>query len=150
MPSCCAFLDQVSGLISIPLPPAGGSGITPMLQLIKHVLSDPCDRTQLELLFANKSEEDIMLRDQLEQLAAKHPKQLKIWYTVDKAPPGTLLCIKINGFVSVSVSPLGKQRRKFYALRGINVFNALMSFMPIGGALNTFTPCFYRCRSILR
>lgn len=67
---------------------AGGSGITPMLQLIKHVLSDPTDDTQLELLFANKSVEDIMLRDQLDDLAAKHPKQLKVWYTVDKAPAG--------------------------------------------------------------
>lgn len=68
---------------------AGGSGITPMLQLIKHVLKDPSDKTQLELLFANKSEEDIMLREQIEALAAKHPDQLKVWYTVDKAPAGT-------------------------------------------------------------
>lgn len=67
---------------------AGGSGITPMLQLVKHVLKDPTDDTQLELLFANKSEEDIMLRDQLDDLAAKHPKQFKVWYTVDKAPEG--------------------------------------------------------------
>lgn len=59
-----------------------------MLQLIEHVLADPADHTQLELLFANKSVEDIMLRDQLEELAAKHPQQLKIWYTVDKAPAG--------------------------------------------------------------
>lgn len=64
--------------------------MTPMLQLIKHVLSDPTDDTQLELLFANKSEEDIMLRNQLDELAAKHPKQLKIWYTVDKAPAGKM------------------------------------------------------------
>ncbi|KAK3907454.1 NADH-cytochrome b5 reductase 2 [Frankliniella fusca] len=67
---------------------AGGSGITPMLQLIKHVLKDPEDDTQLELLFANKSEEDIMLRDQLDELAARHPDQFKVWYTVDKAPQG--------------------------------------------------------------
>ncbi|KAJ1520492.1 hypothetical protein ONE63_003618 [Megalurothrips usitatus] len=79
---------------------AGGSGITPMLQLIKHVVGDPTDDTKLELLFANKSEEDIMLRDQLEALAAKHPDQLKIWYTVDKAPAGWAYS---QGFISADM-----------------------------------------------
>lgn len=79
---------------------AGGSGVTPMLQLIKHVVADPADDTKLELLFANKSEEDIMLRDQLEELAAKHPKQLKLWYTVDKAPKGWKFS---EGFISADM-----------------------------------------------
>ncbi|XP_023180204.1 NADH-cytochrome b5 reductase 3 isoform X3 [Drosophila hydei] len=65
---------------------AGGSGITPMLQLVREVLkrSDK-DKTQLALLFANQSEKDILLRDELDELAKKHPDQFKVWYTVDKA-----------------------------------------------------------------
>ena len=33
---------------------AGGTGITPMLQLIRHVLKDKDDKTELMLLFANQ------------------------------------------------------------------------------------------------
>nr|NP_001036600.1 uncharacterized protein Dmel_CG5946, isoform D [Drosophila melanogaster]ABI31248.1 uncharacterized protein Dmel_CG5946, isoform D [Drosophila melanogaster] len=65
---------------------AGGTGITPMLQLAREVLkrSDK-DKTELALLFANQSEKDILLRAELDELAQKHPDQFKIWYTVDKA-----------------------------------------------------------------
>lgn len=48
---------------------AGGTGITPMLQIIREVLSNPDDRTQVSLVFANISEEDILLRDELDALA---------------------------------------------------------------------------------
>lgn len=41
---------------------AGGTGITPMLQIITHVLKHEDDPTQLSLLFANQTEEDILLR----------------------------------------------------------------------------------------
>jgi len=64
---------------------AGGTGITPMLQLAREVLSHPSDTTKLSLLFANQSEADILLRDELDQLAEKYPEQFKVWYTVDKA-----------------------------------------------------------------
>jgi len=33
---------------------AGGTGITPMLQLIRQCLKDPTDKTKLWLLFANQ------------------------------------------------------------------------------------------------
>ncbi|KAJ1814718.1 hypothetical protein LPJ75_002650, partial [Coemansia sp. RSA 2598] len=64
---------------------AGGSGITPMLQLIQHVLEDPSDNTRLTLVFANKSEDDIILREKLDSLAKEHPEQFKLHYIVDKA-----------------------------------------------------------------
>lgn len=79
---------------------AGGSGLAPMLQLVKHVLADPTDGTQLELLFANKTEDDIILRDHLDELASKHPEQLRVWYTLDKAPPGWEFS---EGFVSADM-----------------------------------------------
>lgn len=33
---------------------AGGTGITPMLQLVRQVLKDKSDKTELSLLFANQ------------------------------------------------------------------------------------------------
>ena len=47
---------------------AGGTGITPMLQVIRAILKDPSDRTELWLIFANQAEEDILLRKELEGL----------------------------------------------------------------------------------
>ena len=41
---------------------AGGSGITPMLQVITAVLNDPNDNTEMALLYANRTEGDILVR----------------------------------------------------------------------------------------
>lgn len=67
---------------------AGGTGITPMLQLIRNVLVTNAgrDRTRLALLYANQTEEDILLRRELDQLARDYPDQFSVWYTVDRAP----------------------------------------------------------------
>ncbi|KAJ2766514.1 hypothetical protein IWQ56_003696 [Coemansia nantahalensis] len=64
---------------------AGGSGITPMIQLIQHVLADPADKTKLTLVFANKSEDDIILRSVLDDYERKHPGRFTVHYVVDKA-----------------------------------------------------------------
>ncbi|MEW5305661.1 MAG: hypothetical protein WDW36_008187 [Sanguina aurantia] len=62
---------------------AGGTGITPMLQLIDAVLSNPDDRTELSLIFANNSEDDIILRNHIDNLAKTH-KNFKVYYVVSK------------------------------------------------------------------
>ncbi|CAD7081343.1 unnamed protein product [Hermetia illucens] len=68
---------------------AGGTGITPMLQLVREILKhSDTDRTELSLIFANQTEKDILLRDELDSLAKAHPQQFKVWYTLDKAPEG--------------------------------------------------------------
>ncbi|KAK2646004.1 hypothetical protein Ddye_021199 [Dipteronia dyeriana] len=61
---------------------AGGTGITPMLQVIEAILKNPDDNTQVSLLYANVSPDDILLQQKLDVLAASHPN-LKIFYTVD-------------------------------------------------------------------
>jgi cytochrome-b5 reductase len=59
----------------------GGTGITPMLQIIRAILKDPNDKTELWLLFANQAEEDILLRKELESI----PKErFHLWYTLDR------------------------------------------------------------------
>merc|ERR1711967_153216 len=52
------------------------------------ILKDPTDTTSISLIYANQTEDDILVRDMLEGLAAKHPKQLKIHYTLDRPPKG--------------------------------------------------------------
>uniref|UniRef100_A0A672JDN8 NADH-cytochrome b5 reductase n=1 Tax=Salarias fasciatus TaxID=181472 RepID=A0A672JDN8_SALFA len=65
---------------------AGGTGITPMLQIITAVMKDPQDRTVCHLLFANQTEKDILLRPELEEIQVNHPERFKLWFTVDRAP----------------------------------------------------------------
>ncbi|CAH1966977.1 unnamed protein product [Acanthoscelides obtectus] len=67
---------------------AGGVGITPILQLIRHAVKDSNDKTKMALLFANQTERDILLRDELEDVAKKFPGRFKFWYTLDKAEEG--------------------------------------------------------------
>lgn len=65
---------------------AGGTGITPMLQLTREILTRANETTlKLALLFANQSENDILLRNELDSLAAEYPNNFKVWYTVDTA-----------------------------------------------------------------
>uniref|UniRef100_A0A4W6C4N9 cytochrome-b5 reductase n=1 Tax=Lates calcarifer TaxID=8187 RepID=A0A4W6C4N9_LATCA len=65
---------------------AGGTGITPMLQLITAVMKDPQDKTVCHLLFANQTEKDILLRPELEEIQVNHPDRFKLWFTLDRAP----------------------------------------------------------------
>uniref|UniRef100_A0A8C9X851 NADH-cytochrome b5 reductase n=1 Tax=Sander lucioperca TaxID=283035 RepID=A0A8C9X851_SANLU len=65
---------------------AGGTGITPMLQLITAMMKDPQDKTVCHLLFANQTEKDILLRPELEEIQVNHPDRFKLWFTLDKAP----------------------------------------------------------------
>ncbi len=65
---------------------AGGTGITPMYQLLQTIHQDCFDDTQASLVFANRTPEDILLRPELDRLARKVPDQFKVWYTVDHVP----------------------------------------------------------------
>ncbi|KAI1719811.1 oxidoreductase FAD-binding domain-containing protein [Ditylenchus destructor] len=63
---------------------AGGTGITPQLQIISDILKHPDDPTKISLLFANQTERDILLREELERLQEEHPTRLKVWFTIDR------------------------------------------------------------------
>jgi cytochrome-b5 reductase len=66
---------------------AGGTGVTPMVQLVRAILSDPRDRTEVRLILANKTRGDIMLKEELDALAAAHP-QFSVVYTLDSPDEG--------------------------------------------------------------
>lgn len=67
---------------------AGGTGITPMLQLLRQVFKDPDDECNCWLLFANQTEKDILLKEELEELAHENPSRMKLWYTLDRPEDG--------------------------------------------------------------
>ncbi|CAN1173490.1 Nitrate reductase [NAD(P)H] [Linum perenne] len=63
---------------------AGGTGITPIYQVIQAVLRDPEDRTEMYIVYANRTEDDILLRDELDEWA-RTDERLKVWYVVSKS-----------------------------------------------------------------
>ena len=66
---------------------AGGTGITPMLQVLHAIFRDSKDSTTTaSLLFANQTEDDILVREELESLAKEYPDRFKLHYTLDRPP----------------------------------------------------------------
>ncbi|ODV91458.1 hypothetical protein CANCADRAFT_71204 [Tortispora caseinolytica NRRL Y-17796] len=65
---------------------AGGSGITPMLQIIKAILKNPNDKTKITLIYANVNYDDILLKDDLDALVAKYPDRIKVKYVLNNPP----------------------------------------------------------------
>ncbi|KIJ61879.1 hypothetical protein HYDPIDRAFT_95803 [Hydnomerulius pinastri MD-312] len=65
----------------------GGSGITPILQVLRSILHDDSDtETKVWLISANKTEDDILCRHELDSLVAKHgPDRFKLHYVLSKA-----------------------------------------------------------------
>lgn len=51
---------------------AGGSGLTPMLQVIKEIERNPEDKTQVSFIFANQSVDDILLKKELDEIASRN------------------------------------------------------------------------------
>lgn len=65
---------------------AGGTGITPMLQIIRAALKNPADRTKLSLIYANVNFDDILLKKELDDLAAKYPHRFTVYYVLNNSP----------------------------------------------------------------
>lgn len=64
---------------------AGGTGITPMLQVLNAIFTNPGDPSvKVKMIYANQTPDDILVREELEALAAKHPDRFQLWYTVDR------------------------------------------------------------------
>lgn len=64
---------------------AGGTGVTPLLSIARAILADPSDHTHVSLLFANNTEDDIILRPELDRLAEQH-SNFKVWYVLVDPP----------------------------------------------------------------
>jgi len=65
---------------------AGGSGITPVLQVMTNLLRDPAAKVRVWVLYANQTEQDILCRDMLQRF--EQDPRVRVWYTVDRPAPG--------------------------------------------------------------
>ncbi|KAG5786330.1 hypothetical protein H9Q73_000064 [Fusarium xylarioides] len=66
---------------------AGGTGITPMLQIIKAIIRGRKggDKTEVDLIFANVNPEDILLKEDIDKLATEDDK-LRVYYVLNNPP----------------------------------------------------------------
>lgn len=76
-----------------------------MLQLARDVTKNrDTDPTKLALLFANQTEDDILLRKELDELAQQHPDRFKVWYTLDNVTDGKYtFVITLDEFDNIDV-----------------------------------------------
>ncbi|KAJ7965621.1 Nitrate reductase [Quillaja saponaria] len=63
---------------------AGGTGITPIYQVVQAILKDPEDETEMYVVYANRTEDDILLREELDEWAKKYDR-FKVWYVVQES-----------------------------------------------------------------
>nr|WP_236666722.1 ferredoxin--NADP reductase [Nonomuraea sp. K271] len=66
---------------------AAGSGITPMMSIIRTVLASSPDAT-ITLLYGNRTEADIIFARQLAALCKAHPGRLTVHHVLSKPAPG--------------------------------------------------------------
>lgn len=69
---------------------AGGTGITPMLQVIRAIVrgrprNGGKDTTEVDLIFANVNFEDILLKEDLDSLAKEDPG-FRVYYVLNNPP----------------------------------------------------------------
>jgi cytochrome-b5 reductase len=69
---------------------AGGTGITPMLQVIRAIVrgrprNGGNDRTKVDLIFANVNPDDILLKEDLDTLA-KEDEGFRVYYVLNNPP----------------------------------------------------------------
>lgn len=68
---------------------AGGSGITPCLQILNEVVRNADDRTEVTLLYSNKTGADVLALEELERAAAAKPNVRVVHFiTREEAPSG--------------------------------------------------------------
>jgi nitrate reductase (NAD(P)H) len=66
----------------------GGSGITPIFQVLRAVMKDVQDPTECVVLDGNRVEEDILCKKELDAMAASNRQRCRIIYTLSR--PGSL------------------------------------------------------------
>ncbi len=65
---------------------AGGSGITPIYQIIKYAIKNKDYSVKFFILYANQTPNDIILYNELLELSKNYKDIINIWFTIDKNP----------------------------------------------------------------
>ena len=102
---------------------AGGTGITPMLQIIRAIIrgrpkNGGSDTTEVDLLFANVNKEDILLKEDLDALATEDDG-FRVHYVLNNPPE------KWDGGVGFVTTDMIKVATEFYSLlQGLLTFSS--------------------------
>lgn len=66
---------------------AGGSGITPVMSILKAALT--AGTGHLALVYANRDGDSVIFRDELQRLETRHPDRLRVvhWFDAAQGPP---------------------------------------------------------------
>ncbi|KAL9582540.1 MAG: hypothetical protein Q9212_003235 [Teloschistes hypoglaucus] len=65
-----------------------GSGVTPIFQVFRAVMSDELDTTRCTVLSGNRLVEDILCKEDMDALAKGNETRAEVLYTLTKAPEG--------------------------------------------------------------
>ncbi|KAK5781248.1 cytochrome-b5 reductase PWA37_004893 [Arxiozyma heterogenica] len=78
-----------------------GTGITPLFQLARHIVENPNDNTKVDLIYGNKTPNDILLKHELDALHKKYPDKFNVSYFVDSKESNLDSDSKLHlGFIS--------------------------------------------------
>ncbi|TYZ62759.1 hypothetical protein PybrP1_004158 [[Pythium] brassicae (nom. inval.)] len=61
---------------------AGGTGITPIYQIMRAILTNPRDETKVALIYCVRSATDLLLQKELEQLQRLKPAQCELFFAL--------------------------------------------------------------------
>lgn len=75
--------DRANNYIMI----GGGSGITPLMSIIKTILKEE-PKSNITLLYASRDEDSIIFKSELDEIQEKHSDQFKIEYVLSKPKNG--------------------------------------------------------------
>jgi cytochrome-b5 reductase len=97
-PNMCSHIGMI----------AGGTGITPMLQIIRAIVrgrprNGGTDKTEVDLIFANVNSDDILLREDLDRLA-EEDEGFRVHYVLNNPPDGWTGGV---GFVTADMIKVG-------------------------------------------
>ena len=67
---------------------AGGTGVAPFVQIARHLLDDASDTTIMSLLCVNRTEADILMKEDIERLARDHPSRFRVRYSLTRVHGG--------------------------------------------------------------
>jgi len=103
---------------------AGGSGITPVISLIKSALA--ASGRRLKLVYANRDAASIIFRAELDALAARHPERLAVVHSLDVR----------DGFLTperVRAEAAGREEAEFYLCGPGSFMDAVESGLDAAG-----------------
>mmetsp|Transcript_2004 Transcript_2004/g.3116 ORF Transcript_2004/g.3116 Transcript_2004/m.3116 type:complete len:295 (-) Transcript_2004:29-913(-) len=84
---------------------AGGTGITPIYQVLRHIAANPADQTKVSVIFSVTAEEDILLANELTELSKKNPN-MYIYYTLTNPKKGWMGGVgRVNKDMIQSIMP---------------------------------------------